>query len=234
MESTTNSFTNWAGRDVNLTGLTARRTDMKLLLATPVLLFTLAGCTLIGGGGGDGSGSSDGDGSSGGEGSAELEGGSTACIIDKDWQLDVDDAAAKLLAYMRDNGGLNVISTTGEGSQGIYFDQEGYAGSATSLSYTIVVDMEDGLTMTMVQHHEGSPGGNWAWDGEDESTIVYEGWSGDYVVTTDTSINGTAAPTSTSPMGGGLDGQSMTVSCDGDTLTTQADGSPFTQVWHAN
>jgi hypothetical protein len=53
------------------------------------------------------------------------------------------------------------------------------------------------------------------------------------VVTTDTSINGTAAPTSTAPTGGGLDGQAMTVSCDGDTLETQATGSPFVQVWHA-
>lgn len=84
----------------------------------------------------------------------------------------------------------------------------------------------------MVQHHEGSPSGQWGWDGSTDSTIVFDEWSDDYVVTTDTSINGTAAPTTTTPMGGGLSGQTMTVSCDGDTLTTQAEGSPFTQVWH--
>jgi hypothetical protein len=195
----------------------------------PLLALALGGCTLLGGGGGGGS-EDDGEGSSGGE---QLDGGSTACVIDKNWQLDVADAATKLGEQLA-SGGLHVVSTTGEGEQGIFFDQEGIAGTATDVSYTMVVDMGEGLTMTMVQHHEGSPGGNWAWDGESESTIVYEGWSGDYVVTTDTSINGTAAPTSTAPMGGGLDGQSMTVDCDGDTMTTQAAGSPFTQVWHAS
>ena len=196
----------------------------------PLLLLALAGCTP--GGGGDGGGSTE-DESSGGESSEELEGGSTACIIDKDWELDIADMAAQLSESLSSSG-MNVISSTGEGEAGIYFDQEGYAGSATNVTYTLVVDAGEGLVMTMAQHHEGAPGGNWAWDGESDSTIIFEGWSGEIVITTDTSINGTAAPTSTTPMGGGLDGQSMTISCDGDTLVTQSAGSPFTSTWHAN
>ena len=193
------------------------------LVFPAVLLIGLTGC------GGSGGGDPEEDGGTGGE---ELEGGSTACVIDKNWHLDIADAAAKLGAQLTSNG-LNVQSSTGEGDQSFYFDQEGIAGSSTNLTYTMVVDMGDGLVMTMAQHHEGAPGGNWAWDGEAESTILFDSWTGDYVVTTDTSINGTAAPTSTSPMGGGLDGQAMTVSCDGDTMETQAAGSPFVQVWHA-
>ena len=97
----------------------------------------------------------------------------------------------------------------------------------------MTVDMGEGLTMTMVQNHAGSPYGQWAWDGESDSTIVFDEWSDDYVVTTTTMIDGVTAPSSTNPMAGGLEGQSMTVSCSGDTLQTQAEGSPFVQVWHA-
>ena len=196
------------------------------LIIPTALLFSLSGCFLLGGGSGTPSGDP------AGEGGDELEGGSTACIIDKDWQLDVQDGATKLAEQLSSNG-LNVTSATGEGEMGIYFDQEGIAGSAADLTYTLVVDMGDGLVMTMAQHHEGAPGGNWAWEGEEESTIGFTDWSGDYTVTTDTSINGTAAPTSVAPVGGGLDGQTMTVSCHGDTMETQAAGSPFVQVWHA-
>jgi len=196
---------------------------MKKIALIPVLVLALAGCTP------GGTTPAEDDGSSGGE---ELEGGSTACVIDRNWELDIADMAAQLGENLSSNG-LAVVSSTGAGESGLYFDQEGYAGSATNASYTIVIDMGDGLVMTMVQHHEGSPGGNWAWDGESESTMVFEGWSGELVITTDTSINGTAAPTSTTPMGTGLDGQSLTVSCDGDTLVTQSAGSPFTSTWHA-
>ena len=199
------------------------------LVIPAVLLFSLSGCFLLGGGSGTGDADSDSDGSAGGD---DREGGSTACLIDKNWQLDVQDAAEKLGEQIASNG-LTVISATGEGGQEIFFDQEGFAGSASDLTYTLVVDMTDGLLMTMTQHHEGAPGGNWAWEGDSESTISFSDWSSDYTVTTDTSINGTAAPTSVVPMGGGLDGQTMTVSCDGDTMETQAAGSPFVQVWHA-
>jgi len=206
------------------------------LVTIPLLVLALSGCTLLGGGGGGGGGASAdpaGEESTGGEGtSEELDGGSTACLMDRNWSLDVDDAAEKLGAFMLENG-LTVVETTGAGEQLIWFDEIGTAGSATDLTYTMMVDMGDGMTMTMTQHHAGSPFGQWAWDGSADSTVVFNEWSDDYVVTTDTSINGTAAPTSTTPMGGGLSGQTMTVSCEGDTLTTQAEGSPFTQVWHA-
>lgn len=161
-----------------------------------------------------------------------LEGGSTACVIDKNWQLDVADTAAKLGATLASNG-QTVVSSTGEGEQGIYFDQEGIAGSSTNLTYTVVIDMGDGLVMTMMQAHAGDAGGNWAWQGDADSTIAFDGWAGDYTVTTTTAINGTAADPSVTEMGGGLNSQTMTVSCDGDTMETQASGSPFVQLWHA-
>ena len=190
-----------------------------------VLVLALAGCTPT-----PAPAPVDDDGSSGGE---ALEGGSTACIVDHNWQLDIADMASQLGETMSSSG-VNVVSSTGSGEAGIYFDQEGYAGSATAVSYTIVIDMGDGLVMTMVQHHEGSPGGNWACDGSSDSTIVFEGWTGGLTVTTDTSINGMAAPTSTTPLSAGLDGQAMTVSCDGDTLVTQSTGIPFTSTWHTS
>lgn len=189
-----------------------------------VLVLALAGCTPIPGS------SPANDGSSGGE-SPQL--GSTACLVDRNWELDIADMAAQLGETMSSSG-VTVVSSTGAGEAGIYFDHEGYAGSASTVSYTIVIDMGDGLVMTMVQHHEGSPSGTWSWEGSGESTVVFEGWTGGLTVTTDTSINGMAAPTSTTPLSAGLDGQAMTVSCDGDTLVTQSQGSPFTSRWHTS
>lgn len=199
------------------------------LVIPAVLLVSLSGCF---GGGGGGAGEDDpgsGDGSGDGE---VLEGGSTACVIDKNWQLDIADAAAKLAANLTANG-QNVISSTGDGEQGIYFDQEGIAGSATNLTYTLVVDMGDGLVMTMTQAHAGESGGNWAWQGDAESAMGFDGWSGDYTVTTTSSINGTSTAPSVAELGGELNGQTMTVACDGDTMETQSSGSPFVQLWHA-
>jgi hypothetical protein len=137
-------------------------TKAAALVIPAVLLIGLSGCFPTGE-------APEGDGGAG----EELEGGSTACVIDKDWHLDIADAATKLGAQLASNG-LSVQSSTGEGDQSFYFDQEGIAGSSTNLTYTMVVDMGDGLVMTMAQHHEGAPGGNWAWDGEAESTIVFD------------------------------------------------------------
>jgi hypothetical protein len=199
------------------------------LVIPAVLLVSLSGC-FGGGPGGGGAGGEDAEGEgSGGDG---LEGGSTACVIDKNWQLDIADAAAKLAANLTSQG-QNVVSSSGEGEQGIYFDQEGIAGSATNLTYTLTVDMGDGLVMTMTQAHAGESGGNWAWQGDAESTMGFDGWSGDYTVTTTSAINGTSTAPSVAELGGELNGQTMTVACDGDTMQTQASGSPFVQVWHA-
>lgn len=204
------------------------------LVAVPLLVLALSGCTLLGAGGGGGGTPEEpaADEPAGTE--EELEGGSTACLMDREWNLDVADQAAQLGEQLSSSG-LTVVSSTGEGSQSLWFDQEGYVGSATSLTYTMVVNMDSGLVMTMSQHHEGAPGGQWAWEGEEDSTVTFTEWDADYTVTTDTSINGTAAPTSTIPAGGlaGLGGTSMTIACDGDSLTTQAEGSPFTQHWTA-
>ena len=119
------------------------------LVVVPLLVLALSGCTLLGGGGGGGGGTPADP--AGGEtaGGEELEGGSTACIMDRNWSLDVDDAAQKLGAFMLENG-LTVVETTGAGEQLIWFDEIGTSGSATDLTYTMTVDMGDGLTMTMV------------------------------------------------------------------------------------
>lgn len=197
------------------------------LVTVPLLVLALSGCTPGDPGGEEPTAEEPTDGET-------LEAGSTACLTDREWNLDVADAAAQLGDQLASSG-LTVVSSVGEGSQSLWFDQEGYVGSSTNLTYTLVADMDGGLVMTMAQHHEGDPGGQWAWEGEAESTLTFTDWDANYTVTTDTSINGTAAPTSTIPAGGlaGLGGTSMTVACDGDSLTTQAEGSPFVQHWTA-
>jgi len=200
------------------------------LAVLPLLLLALGGCTLIGGGGG-GTETEGTEGSSGGE---ELAGGPTACLVGREWILDTEDAAAQLGEMLTANG-LSIVSTAPAGGQTIWFDSDGTAGTSTVLSYTIVANLDSGMVMTMVQHHEGEPGGQWVWADEDEAAVTFLGWGTNYSVTTDTSINGRATPTSTMPAGGlgGLDGQVMTISCEGDGLTTQLADNPFVMHWVA-
>lgn len=199
-----------------------------VLLIPVTVLFGLSGCFLLGGGGGTGSTS---DPTASSDSGRDLAGGAVGCLVDKDWKLDVDDAATQIGDLLTSNG-LTVISSVGTGDQTFHFTADGAATSSTNLNFTITIDAGSGLVMVMDQHHEGTPGGDWAWTGDD-SQLVFNNWEGDYTVTTNLTINGQAAPSSVAPPSSGLDGQSMTVSCDGDTLHTQAAGSPYAETWHA-
>ncbi len=194
------------------------------LVVPALLLLTLAGC------GDDGSGG-DGGGSGGtGSGGATGPAGNTACVARGTWSLDIDDAATQLGAELTSKG-LTVTSTSGEGHQELVFDQEGYLGTDTGLAYTMVVDMGDGLVMTMVQHHEGSPGGQWAWI-DDTNVIGFSDFESGYTVTTSVDINGRSSESAVPlPSSGPGAGNMTVIACDDESMTTQAAGSPFQQHW---
>lgn len=156
----------------------------------------------------------------------------TACLTGQIWQLDVQDSARQLAENLSSNG-IEVISSEGVGSHRMTFTADGLVSSDIDVTYTITAAMDAGLTLTMVQTHSGSNGGEWAWL-EDSGVIGFSNWdAGDYQVQTQTLINGTASPNSVTVPSETLDGTDMAVlACTADTLSTHATVSPFTQLWH--
>lgn len=191
-----------------------------------VLLLLLAACTPAPGAdpGSDPSG--------GATGAADSASGSTDCLVDRTWVLNTDDLAAQLAANITANG-LTVTQSTADGRQTVEFASDGTATSSVDVTYTIAVDTGDGLVMTIVQTHSGTPGGQWAWLG-DSSTLTFSNWdNGGYSVQNTILIDGVAVDAPIDIPSDTLSGTDMETSCEGNTLSTHVAVSPFTQHWIA-
>ena len=195
-----------------------RRLTLTTGLAAATLLV-LTGC--FGGTGGTG-GDGDGTGAEGSSGSeAGGSGGVTDCLQGS-WDLDEQDVAQQLGASL----GPNVVSS--EASGGVHLTVDGQDMTYVSdVTYTITMDMGDGLTMIVNQLQAGESSGRWANDGDQ---VVFEDWVSGITITNDITINGQTASDS-SPLPGAGDGVPMAVSCEGDVLTTHPDASPYTSTW---
>jgi hypothetical protein len=156
----------------------------------------------------------------------------TACLTGQIWQLDVQDAARQLGESLA-SGGIEVVSTEGLGSHRVTYTDDGLVSSDIDVSYTITASLDAGSTLTLVQTHSGSNGGEWAWL-DDSGVIAFSNWNvGDYQIQTQTLIDGVAAPNSVTTPSETLDGTDMEVlACTADMLSTHVAASPFTQVWH--
>jgi hypothetical protein len=199
-----------------------RRVTLATGLAA-VTLLALTGC--FGGTGGPGSGAGDGSGGSGSGGSESSGAGGTAGCLEGAWNLDEQALAADLGENLRSNS-LNVVSS--EASGGVHLTVDGEDMTYVSdVTYTITVDMGDGLIMIINQLQAGESSGRWAVDGDE---VVFSDWESGIVVTNDITINGTTSSGAT-PLPSTGDGVPMEVTCDGDTLTTHPTASPFTSTW---
>jgi hypothetical protein len=192
----------------------------------PVVAGCLAGCA----GGDEPAAGTAGDGTP-----SENAAGDTACVVDRTWSADLDDLAGQLADRMSSSG-LDVVSAEGEGSQTILFDQDGSVGTSSDLTYTLVVDMGDGLTMRMEQTYLGDPGGTWAWDGTDASgVILFDDFDLDGVtITTRVWINDVESPTSVDLPQSATDDGGLSVECARDSLTTtplEVAAGAFTTQW---
>lgn len=203
-------------------------THRTALLAVPVLLAAaLSGCAPAGPGGDPG-----GDpGTPPGSGGTASGHSDTECLSERNWNLDVADTAAQLVANLQ-AAGSPAVSATGTGTQQIFFGQSGSMGSTTDVTFVVVMPMDSGLTMTMTQHQTGPANGDWAWI-DDSNVVGFSDWVSGYHVTTTVDINGTPSTTEIPLPSSDSAGTNMTVVCSGDSLTTKAEGSPFTQHWTA-
>lgn len=203
-----------------------RRLALTTGLAAAALLV-LSGC--FGGTGGDGgTGGTGATGGSGSDGSAGSDGGSSGIgdCLQGAWDLDEQALAQDLGENLSQGGTINVLSS--EASGGVHLTVDGADMSYVSdVTYTITVDMGEGLTMIVNQLQAGESSGQWSLDADQ---VTFENWVTGITITNDITINGQSA-SAASPLPETGDGVPMAVTCDGDVLTTHPDASPFTSVW---
>jgi hypothetical protein len=160
-------------------------------------------------------------------------GSPTGCLIDRTWNVDVDDLAGQLLTQMQELGSP-ATSVTGTGSMTIMFAEETLVNTVVDLTFVMVLPMEDGPTMTVTQHQYGSGYGSWFWDGGTPNLVVFEDWEGGYEVDMTMAMEGVSVEAPIDLPSSAAGGTDMVVTCAGDTLTTEPEGSPFIQRWHAS
>ena len=154
-----------------------------------------------------------------------------SCLTEHDWSLKIPMLANQMGGYMTSKIHKHV-SAGGTGFQKIRFSKSGQVTTDTDMSFKVTVPMDSNLTMKMVQKHSGPASGQWEW--APGNKVVFHGWSNShYKVTTEVSINGRAAPTSSFdvPSASISDGMTMNVDCGGGIMVSKVAGSPFSQTW---
>ena len=202
-----------------------RRLTLTAGLAATTLLV-LTGCF----GGSGGTGGSDGTGSDGSSGSETVDsesggsGGIAECLQGS-WDLDEQALARDLGANMTASG-ANVTSSTASGGVHLSFDGD-EAHYVSDVTYTITIDMGDGLVMTNNQLQTGESTGRWV---VEDGQVVFSEFEAGITIVNDVTINGETA-SNTTDLPSSEDGVPMEVTCDGDLLSTHPTVSPFTSVW---
>lgn len=197
------------------------------IAAATIVLLTLSACSA---GGGDGSTTETGSGAD--SGAAGSGSAADSCLVDRVWDLNTSDLAAQLAANFTSNG-LVVTQSTANGTQTIEFGSDGTASSTVDVTYTIAIDSGDGIVITVVQTHSGTPHGEWTRAG-DAGTLTFSNWdNAGYSVQNTVLVNGTAGDFPISIPEDTLGSSDMEIVCEGNTLSTRVAPSPFTQHWIA-
>ncbi|QNO38289.1 hypothetical protein H4J02_04500 [Protaetiibacter sp. SSC-01] len=195
------------------------------------LALSLAACTPGGTGDPATGGSASPDASEpGGSGPALSE------CVDGDWTADLDDLVQQLAAHFASSG-MTVVSATASGDQELSIAGEGVMGFSADAVLQLALDMGNGLTMTVTQHHTGDMAADWAWDGSAEAsdtngTMIFENFDASrYTVENTVDINGQSSESTIPIPDPSAANVPMVITCTGDTLTTTPQGVPFTTTW---
>lgn len=200
--------------------MTARRST--ILLVAPILaLFAVTGCATTAPGASEGS-----------EPGADTPASDTGCLIDKTWQLDVDDMAAQLLTQMQGTG-MPVVAVSGFGTHELQLAEEGLATNAVDVTFELTVAPADAPTSITQLRQFGSAYGDWAWVAASDR-VEFSNWETDVQLEMTIEIEGvvTTLPATDLPLTDSS-GSDMSVTCAGERLETRPEGSPFVQRWNA-
>ena len=153
-----------------------------------------------------------------------------ACLVDREWHLDVPDITEQVTNRVVAMG-MPVVSSEGTGSMTTNYGADGVVTSTGDVTFTLTVQAPDGPLSTLIQRQHGGGEGSWRWDGTAENNLAYESWESTYEIDITMSVGGATVDIPIElpdPVSGG---SAMKVACSGQTLATTPDGSPFTQHW---
>lgn len=152
------------------------------------------------------------------------------CLVDRTWNLDVQDLGEQLRAQL-DETGMPTLNLVADGGMTLEFFSDQVANSVGDVTFTIAIQPDDAPAATLEQRQYGSGVGPWAWQGADSDVVVFSDWESDWVVEATMRIEGSAAEVPFDLPSSLTDGEAMTVACVGDTLTTFTEGNPFIRYW---
>jgi hypothetical protein len=155
------------------------------------------------------------------------------CLVDRTWNLDVQDLGGQVRAQLEDTG-MPILNLVADGEMTLVFAGDGIANAVGDVTFVIAIQPDDAPASTLEQRQYGSGYGPWAWQAPDSDVVNFSGWESDWVIEAKMMVGGTSieAPFDLPPSL--TDGETMTVSCVGDTLTTTTDGNPFVRYWEAS
>ena len=205
--------------------MTARRST-TLLVAPIVALFALAGCATTAAGTPDGS-EHEADSPA-----ADSPASDTGCLVDRTWQLDVEDMAAQLLTQMQSTG-MPVVAVSGFGTHELQLAEEGLATNAVDVTFELTIAPADAPTSITQLRQFGSAYGDWAWVAASDR-VEFSNWETDVAIEMTIEVGGvvTTLPTTALPQTDSS-GSDMSVTCAGERLETRPEGSPYVQRWNA-
>jgi hypothetical protein len=152
------------------------------------------------------------------------------CLVDRTWDLDVQDLGGQLRAQL-DETGMPIVNLVADGEMTLEFFSDGIANSVGDVTFTIAIMPEDSPATTVEQRQYGSGVGPWAFESADSDNVVFSDWESDWVIEAKMLIGGSSAEAPFSLPPSLTDGEDMTVACVGDTLTTITPGNPFIRYW---
>lgn len=152
------------------------------------------------------------------------------CLIDRTWNLDVQDLGDQLRAQLEETG-MPVLNLVADGEMTLEFFGDDIANAVGDVTFTIAIQPDDAPAATLEQRQYGSGVGPWAWLNAASDVVVFSEWESDWAVEATMRIEGSAAEVPFDLPPSLTDGESMTVTCVGDTLTTFTEGNPFIRYW---
>lgn len=155
------------------------------------------------------------------------------CLVDRTWNLDVQDLGDQLRAQL-DETGMPILNLVADGDMTMEFSSDAIANSVGDVTFAISIQPDDGPVSLVEQREYGSGVGPWEWEAPDSDVIVFHDWESDWVIEATMTVGGTSVESPFDLPPAFTEGESTTVSCVGDTLVTSTDGNSFVRYWSAS